>query len=399
MDASSSAAATTEGGSEPISAFKQKLTQHKRRGNDPNRLDDVGEMIDASQLLLATDGNAELRSSLSENDRLYPLDVTTIAKEFTEEVYEGPVFGIRGFPGCYLAPQAIDEALQLELAYRAVAEWCEEPHRTNIDLQPAKASERVNGSGERMWTLWKQQRKNLAIAPSAKKHKSHHHSPSKNEPETKYYRSFKKLSWATLGYHYNWTKRSYCPDEKSPMPPLLAQVSTRFAKTSLLLEQSSQTNGKRDFSLTFNPTASIVNYYNAKSYMGGHQDDLELALDKPIASISLGLPAVFLLGGKSKEETPVVAILLRPGDVLCMGGACRLSFHAMARIIPLEAAAKIPLPTLSPFQGRLTKEVCPIEATDRDVAEEELQEVRDYLQHHRININVRQVYPDDETVK
>ena len=96
MDASS-AAATNEDASESISAFKQKLVQHKRRGNDLNRLDDVGEMIDAS-LLLATESNANVRQS-SQNDRLYPLDMSSVANEAVEDVYTGPCFGIRDFRG------------------------------------------------------------------------------------------------------------------------------------------------------------------------------------------------------------------------------------------------------------------------------------------------------------
>ena len=39
--------------------------------------------------------------------------------------------------------------------------------------------------------------------------------------------------------------------------------------------------------------------------MGGHQDDLELTFDKPVVSISLGLPAIFLLGGATKNDTPI----------------------------------------------------------------------------------------------
>ena len=75
--------------------------------------------------------------------------------------------------------------------------------------------------------------------------------------------------------------------------------------------------------------------------MGGHRDDLEDkdAMDKPIVSISLGLPGIFVLGGAEKDEFesddqsstsphPVRALLLRPGDILVMGGPSRLNYHA-----------------------------------------------------------------------
>jgi alkylated DNA repair protein alkB family protein 1 len=397
MKDSSSAAATKEEGIGAFSVFKQKLTYHKRRGSDPNKIDDLEEAIDAS-LLLSSKSDADRLAS--KNDRLYPVRVASMAADTIDNLYDGPWFGIRGFPGFFLAPQAIDEQLQMEMAYKAVSEWCEAPHRTNMDLQPVQLTECVNGKDETMWSRWKNQRQSLQNTPTAKKRKSHHDSNTKSVGPTKYYRSFKKLSWATLGYHYNWTKRSYSPDEKSPMPPILEQMATRFARTSLLLEQSSAVEGKvkEKASLTFDPTASIINYYSTKSVMGGHQDDLELALDKPIVSISLGLPAVFLLGGKSKEEDPVVAILLRPGDVVCLGGASRLNFHAMARILPLQAASKVVMQNIAIAYQKVTWQSC-LSHKDADAAgiipKEELDHLKFYLQEHRININVRQVYPDD----
>ncbi|KAL3925880.1 MAG: hypothetical protein SGILL_000092 [Bacillariaceae sp.] len=243
-----------------------------------------------------------------------------------------------------------------------------------------------------MWKLWKSQSQGKQKKrPSAKKRKAQHYD------NRGIYRSFAKLSWATMGYHYNWTERSYRQDEKSEMPTVLEHLSMRFARTCLLLEESGEElNDEKRRSVAFNPTASIVNYYNIKSVMGGHQDDLELALDKPIVSISLGLPAVFLLGGKSKDEEPVVAILLRPGDVLCMGGASRLNFHAMARILPLPVASKIALPALVPHSRSVTFQSCHREGATSTcmVPKEEQEHLREYLGEYRININVRQVYPD-----
>jgi alkylated DNA repair protein alkB family protein 1 len=132
--------------------------------------------------------------------------------------------------------------------------------------------------------------------------------------------------------------------------------------------------------------------------MGGHVDDLELAMDKPIVSISLGLPAVFVLGGTTKEEGPVVAILLRPGDVLCMGGPSRLNYHAMARVVPHPAATKLATTTtttrVNDRQTRHTNNATFFEF-DSSIPEEDQVHLDEYLKHHRININVRQVYPDN----
>eukprot|EP00957_Ditylum_brightwellii_P174320 13271547-Ditylum_brightwellii.AAC.1 len=66
--------------------------------------------------------------------------------------------------------------------------------------------------------------------------------------------------------------------------------------------------------------------------MGGHRDDLEYDFSKPVISISLGLPSIFLLGGKDRNNY-AVPILVRPGDVMVLGGDCRLHYHGMARVV------------------------------------------------------------------
>ena len=47
----------------------------------------------------------------------------------------------------------------------------------------------------------------------------------------------------------------------------------------------------------FAPEAALVNYYAVGDSLGGHSDDVEADLSKPIVSISLGCDAVFLQGG------------------------------------------------------------------------------------------------------
>lgn len=93
--------------------------------------------------------------------------------------------------------------------------------------------------------------------------------------------------------------------------------------------------------------------------LGGHLDDMEADWSKPIVSIrycfiemvwyakllhsfygvsrifssfflgfsySLGCKAIFLLGGKSREEPPV-AMFLQSGDIVLMAGQARECFH------------------------------------------------------------------------
>lgn len=347
-----------------FSAFKKAQIQHRRQGNNPNRCDDLTEVVDFSK-----GDDARISSIHFPNNLQKP-----------EEAYKGPIFGLKGFPGFLYFPQALSESLQTQIALRAVKEFCESPHRTNIDLCLPKESEDPN-HGDSMWELWQ----------SSNKDKVPLKRPKVSPFNRTKYRSFNKLSWATMGYHYDWTKRTYDNVAQSPMPRFLCDLSKMFASISLAHEGISKSE------LRFEPEASIVNYYNLKSLMGGHRDELEMALDKPVVSLSTGLPAIFLLGGKSKEDEPVVPILVRPGDVMCLGGDARLNYHAMARVLPPTVVLAKVEETHCPSKDQ---QVSPAMLFPRGslpesvVSAEEKIALDEYLSEHRININVRQVYPD-----
>ena len=67
--------------------------------------------------------------------------------------------------------------------------------------------------------------------------------------------------------------------------------------------------------------------------MGLHQDRDETDLTAPVVSVSLGDDALFRLGG-TRRQGPARSLLLRSGDVVVLGGAARLSFHGIDRVLP-----------------------------------------------------------------
>jgi len=83
----------------------------------------------------------------------------------------------------------------------------------------------------------------------------------------------------------------------------------------------------------FAPDACLINRYYPGSRMSLHQDRNERDLEAPVVSVSLGLPAVFMLGGLRRRDRPV-HLLLRHGDIVVWGGAARLRFHGVQ---PLKA--------------------------------------------------------------
>ncbi|EFA85990.1 alkylated DNA repair protein [Heterostelium album PN500] len=66
--------------------------------------------------------------------------------------------------------------------------------------------------------------------------------------------------------------------------------------------------------------------------MGGHLDDAEEEMEKPIISISFGSTAVFLMGAETRDVPPI-PIFIRSGDIVIMGGRSRYCYHGVARIV------------------------------------------------------------------
>jgi alkylated DNA repair protein (DNA oxidative demethylase) len=72
----------------------------------------------------------------------------------------------------------------------------------------------------------------------------------------------------------------------------------------------------------FEPDACLVNRYVPGARLTLHQDRDERAMDAPIVSVSLGLPAIFLWGGQTRRDRPARVPLLH-GDVVVWGGPAR----------------------------------------------------------------------------
>lgn len=80
------------------------------------------------------------------------------------------------------------------------------------------------------------------------------------------------------------------------------------------------------------PEACLVNFYRAGTRLGSHRDEDEADRSQPVVSVSLGDDAVFHVGG-IKRSDPKTRITLRSGDVVTLGGASRLAYHGIDRIL------------------------------------------------------------------
>jgi alkylated DNA repair protein (DNA oxidative demethylase) len=93
------------------------------------------------------------------------------------------------------------------------------------------------------------------------------------------------------------------------------------------------------------PEACLINFYGPDAKMGLHQDRDEQDFDAPVVSLSLGDTCLFRVGG-CKRSDPTRSVRLASGDAVVLGGAARLAFHGVDRIMPGTS-------TLLPQGGRI----------------------------------------------
>lgn len=125
-----------------------------------------------------------------------------------------------------------------------------------------------------------------------------------------------EVGWVTdvSGYRYSRTD----PETGQPwpaMPPVFLQVAA----------QAAASGGFPGFA----PDACLINRYEPGARMSLHQDRDEQDFAAPIVSVSLGLPAIFLFGGRRRSDKPR-RFRLQHGDVVVWGGPSRLNFHGVA---------------------------------------------------------------------
>jgi alkylated DNA repair protein (DNA oxidative demethylase) len=141
-----------------------------------------------------------------------------------------------------------------------------------------------------------------------------------------------------LGRHWNGQTYAYEPTrsdfDRLPAPPLpdnLRRLASDIARAA---------------DMAVDPDLCILNYYAADGRMGLHQDKDEsersIAAGLPVVSVSLGDTARFLFGGTRRRD-PVEARMLESGDAFVFGGAARLRYHGVSRIVPGTAPPELGL--------------------------------------------------------
>ncbi|KAM7255617.1 hypothetical protein ACFE04_008515 [Oxalis oulophora] len=277
------------------------------------------------------------------------LDFKSVLETFSQNVlelphgisfcsgFDRPVFCLDNRPGFYFIPQALSLEEQCLWIRESLRSFPQPPNRTNHNAIYGPITD---------------------LLTSANQAKIFHHDGKSVSASL----LLRKLRWATLGLQFDWSKRNYDVSiAHNEIPDALDKLAKRMAAPAMPTGEE------------FKPQAAIVNYFGLGDSLGGHLDDMEIDWSKPIVSMSLGCKAIFLLGGKSKEVSPL-AMFLRSGDVVLMAGQARECFHGVPRI----------------FTDKGNVEIAPLELLFSQQPEDEC--FLEYIQTSRININIRQVF-------
>ncbi|WP_119388776.1 alpha-ketoglutarate-dependent dioxygenase AlkB family protein [Taklimakanibacter lacteus] len=139
--------------------------------------------------------------------------------------------------------------------------------------------------------------------------------PRSGRPFTVRMSNLGQLGWVSDRAGYRYQARH--PETGEPWPAIPAVVMEVWSKVS---------------GYPHEPEACLVNHYREGAKMGLHRDEDEEDFSAPVVSISLGDTAIFRIGGterSGKTET----LKLASGDVLVMGGASRLRYHGIDRVL------------------------------------------------------------------
>jgi alkylated DNA repair protein (DNA oxidative demethylase) len=142
-----------------------------------------------------------------------------------------------------------------------------------------------------------------------------------------------RVGWVSdrTGYRYD----SLDPDTGAPWPTM----------PKAFLDIAKHAAAEGGFA-NYDPDACLINRYLAGAKLSLHQDRDEKDAWAPIVSVSLGLPAVFLWGGKHRSD-PVRRLRLESGDIAVWGGPARFVYHGVAPLTdgqhPLTGTARINL--------------------------------------------------------
>jgi len=241
------------------------------------------------------------------------------------------IYAIRDIPGLFVLSRVLTYEQQVLWALRCLTEYADADYTNLINLhfvlEKQDDTAHENADGEHTETTEKKDKadfQQLFLKACQQIHKDNSdtkraktNTSTAASSATDPLHDLKTLRWASLGYHYDWTARSYDENQQSTFPPRLRAFASETIQPLVDMGLVSPLISQ----------AGIVNYYPVGSKMGAHIDDAEPAVTCPIVSFSLGLSAVFSIGSKARNDRPI-SLFLRSGDALIQVGNVDARYEA-----------------------------------------------------------------------
>ena len=229
------------------------------------------------------------------------------------------------YVGFAFFPRALDLSQQKDLVKDCYGSFSDRPNKTSMDL-----IYEIPEQG--LWNSFVQGLECL----------KRHHGPDERAAVPIDEALLRKWRWTNIGKDYNWTSKTYDDDNddggdgddgddgggEKKKKVVVAKEGIPIKLTEICKEIAAKM-GFNDYE----PDAGIINFYQLRDSLTGHIDRSERNKTAPLVSISLGQSGIFLIGGKSRNATPIRAIIVRSGDIMVMSGACRWYFHGVPRIV------------------------------------------------------------------
>jgi alkylated DNA repair protein (DNA oxidative demethylase) len=138
--------------------------------------------------------------------------------------------------------------------------------------------------------------------------------------------------WNGKTYRYESSRSDFDDLAVPPLPESFRQLAAEIGKAAGMILAAD---------------LCILNYYDVSDgRMGLHQDKDEsersLAAGLPVVSVSIGDTARFQFGGLKRRDA-LQTIPLESGDAFVFGGASRLRYHGVTRILPRTAPPELEL--------------------------------------------------------
>lgn len=190
--------------------------------------------------------------------------------------------------GVYLVKDFLTIPEQLNITLRCLNEYHKKPYRTNLFIYENN-EQNLNANSLNI----KEEEHKCEDFKSLSASAAYNKEKFLISDYSRYYFD-RKIRWSNVGYQYDWNNRNY-PAEKTSLPTDLLNLSEKTK--DFLKEEVPEV-------YDYKAESTIINYYDAKNFMGGHLDDGEKDQKHPIFSYSFGLSCVFLMGGKTKDVKP-----------------------------------------------------------------------------------------------